>query len=175
MDSQRREEIFEEIAHSLLGLFIVFLGRLIVALGPVPVRWRRLLNVFRHHHGLFLLIGGVRVRLPPFLSSALPAWFALFLLPAPVPLAALPALAALVPSAPAASSAAAPLLAVSLLLRLGLGLPITFLCVRVAVYGNHPLARQQPHFDFGGLTAESKDPGTAGINDGNFYVFELGA
>lgn len=175
MDSQRREEIFEEIAHSLLGLFIVFLGRLIIALRQVPVGRRRLFNIFGHHHGLLLLIVGVRVRLPPFLVSALPALFPLLLRPSPVSLAALPALAALVPSAPAASSAAPPRLAVSLLLRLGLGLPLTFLCVRVAVYGNHPLARQQQHLDLGRLTAESEDSGAAGINDGNFYVFELDA
>ena len=74
------------------------------------------------------------------------------------------------------SSAAGSLRAVPILTRLRI---IRFrfrACVVVVVVsGYRAFARQQPDFDLGRFTAETQNPGAAGINDGYFYVFELDA
>ena len=173
IDPQGREEIVEERAHGLLGLLIVFLGRLVVtrSLGT-----RRLPNVFGLHDGLLLVIRGVRDRLPLFLVAALPAPGTLAALPALPALLILPALSALstlFPPAPPSPSSSIPRRAVSRLLRLGL----LFVLSRagVVVHGFRALVRKQTDFDLGRFTPETQDSGTAGVNDGYFYVFELDA
>ena len=173
MDSQCREEVVEERADGLFGLFIVFRGRLVVtrSLGP-----RRLPVPLRLHDGLRLFIRGFRDGLLLLLVSALPApghLVALPNLPALLILPALAALSALVPPAPPPSTAPAPRRAVSQLLRLRL----LFVFIRAGVLNGdlRALVRNQPDFDLGRFTPEPQDAGTAGVNDGYFYVFELDA
>ena len=102
--------------------------------------------------------------------STLPSLSALFLLPTLLPRSAL-----FLPASPP-SSAAGSLRAVPILTRLRI---IRFrfrACVVVVVVsGYRAFARQQPDFDLGRFTAETQNPGAAGINDGYFYVFELDA
>ena len=173
MDSQGREEVVEECAHGLFGLFVVFRGRLVVtrSLGT-----RRLPNVFGLHDGLRLFVRGVRDGLLLLLVAALPApgpLAALPALPALLILPALPALAALFPPASPSPSSPISRRAVSRLLRLRL----RFVLFRagVAFHGFCALVRKQPDLDLGRLTPETQDSGTAGVNDGYFYVFELDA
>ena len=101
-----------------------------------------------------------------FAPSTPPSLSILFLLSTLLPLSAL-----FLP-APPPSSAAAPWRAVSHLFGLWLRLTLLRACV---VSGYRAFVRQQPDFDLGRFPAEAQNPGTAGINDGYFYVFELDA
>ena len=124
---------------------------------------------------LFLLF----TLLPRSVLFALSTPFRLFSL---VPRSTLPSLSALfllstlfLPASPP-SSAAGSLRAVPILTRLRIILFRFRACVVVVVVsGYRAFARQQPDFDLGRFTAETQNPGAAGINDGYFYVFELDA
>ena len=85
----------------------------------------------------------------------------------------LPRSALFLPASPP-SSAAGSLRAVPILTRLRI-IRFRACVVVVVVSGNRAFARQQPDFDLGRFTAETQNPGAAGINDGYFYVFELDA
>ena len=116
--------------------------------------------------------------------STLLSLSALFLLSTPLPRSTLFRLFSLVPRstvlprsalflpAPSPSSATGSLRAVPILTRLRL---IHLRIDIVVVSGHRAVARQQPDFDLSRFTAEAQNPGTAGINDGYFYVFELDA
>ena len=106
--------------------------------------------------------------------STLPSLSDLFLLSTPFRLFSLvPRSALFLPASPP-SSAAGSLRAVPILTRLRI-FRFRACVVVVVVSGYRAFARQQPDFDLGRFTAETQNPGAAGINDGYFYVFELDA
>ena len=95
--------------------------------------------------------------------AALPALPGLFILPA------LPPLSALIPPAPPPPAASIPRRAVLRLMRLGLLLVLSR--SGVGFHDSRALVRKQPDFDLGSFTSETQDSGTARVNDGYFYVF----
>ena len=149
MYPQGCKEVLEEIADGLLGLLVVFLGRLVFCARPVRLRRLRLGIVFRQHHGLLCFVGGFIARLLPFLAGALAA------LTSTATLLALSALAALFPAAPPPSPAPVPWRAFPTLLRLWLRLILG----RAGVFGYRCRARirKQPNLDLGRLAAEPQD------------------
>lgn len=148
---------------------IVLFGRPVVTrrLGS-----RRLPIVFGLHDGLRLFVRGIRDGLLLLLAATLsaPVPLATFpTLPALLILAALPTLSALVSPAPPSSPAPVPGRTVSRLLRLGLLLVL--FRAGVVFYDFRALVPKHPDFDLGRFTPETQDSGTAGVNDGYFYVF----